>query len=343
MPELDFEICAAAAVYNGGVFEEDTIMSVLKKKINNDYTCVHNAFIKDKKLSIAAKGLLLVMLSLPENWNFSIVGLQAIVPDGKDKVSSTLKILERMGYLRRSRVTNDKGVITDWEYCFSDEPVFRDDDSTDGGGSSGDESQTLPLSEKPYVKEKTEDSPLSENPSVESSAVETPRVETKDAYKILNNKILKNQVRINEDCAADAAPSAETSVEEAKAENSKPEKKTANVALFSKIICCLNEKAGTHYRANSEATRRLISARLNEGFVFEDFKAVIERKCSEWLGTDMAMYLRPQTLFGTKFEGYLNAPAFIGKKAEPKQAKTKTESRQYGTDMIDLLNAYLEE
>ena len=319
-------------------------MSVLKKKINNDYTCVHNAFIKDKKLSIAAKGLLLVMLSLPENWNFSIVGLQSIVPDGKDKVSSTLKILESMGYLRRSRVTNDKGVITDWEYCFSDEPVFRDD--TDSGGSSGDEQSAAPQSEKPKVGELTEDIPYSEIPSVEKSAVETPRVDTADAYKILNNKILKNQVRINEmcadgaDCAADAAPPAEVSAKES---GRHKKKKSADTVLFNEIICCLNEKAGTHYKPNSESTRRLISARLNEGFALEDFKAVIDRKCAEWLGTDMAMYLRPQTLFGTKFESYLNAPVSRSKKAVPKQPKTEQEERSYDTDIRDLLNAYLEE
>ena len=331
-------------------------MSILKKRVNSDFTCVHNAFIRDRSLSIAAKGLLLVMLSLPENWNFSISGLQSIVPDGKDKVSSTLKILEKMGYLRRTRVTNDKGVVTDWEYCFSDEPVFRDDEDDENGSAVPSSS---PQSGKPDVEEKKEDNPQSGFPYVGESDVGDPQVETTDAYKILNNKILKNQVRINEmcaegaECVADAAPSAETAVEVScadkdgvetvKDESSRPEKKTANAALFSEIICYLNEKAGTHYRPNGEATRRLISARLNEGFVFEDFKVVIERKCSEWLGTDMAMYLRPQTLFGTKFEGYLNAPAFVGKKAEPKQAKTKTESRQYGTDMIDLLNAYLEE
>ena len=327
-------------------------MSILKKRVNSDFTCVHNAFIRDKELSIAAKGLLLVMLSLPENWNFSIVGLQALVPDGKDKVSSTLKILERLGYLRRSRVTNDKGVITDWEYCFSDEPVFRDDEDT-GGGSSGGEPPVVPRSEKPDVEEETEVSPLSENPSVDSSAVETPQVETKDAYKILNNKTLINQELINKTCAggadraADAAPSAEVveeSAETAKAENSKATKKSsADTALFSEIICYLNEKAGTHYKANSEATRRLISARVNEGFVLEDFRTVIDRKCAEWLGTNMAMYLRPQTLFGTKFESYLNAPAFNEKKSGLKQSETNTEPRQYGTDMIDLLNAYLEE
>lgn len=73
------------------------------------------------------------------------------------------------------------------------------------------------------------------------------------------------------------------------------------------IISYLNEKAKTHYKSNTPKTVRLIRARLKEGFTIEDFKAVIEKKCDDWLGNEkMERYLRPETLFGTKFEGYLN-------------------------------------
>ena len=73
------------------------------------------------------------------------------------------------------------------------------------------------------------------------------------------------------------------------------------------IISCLNEKTKKHYKANTPKTVRLIRARLKEGFTVEDFKAVIEKKCDDWLGNEkMERYLRPETLFGTKFEGYLN-------------------------------------
>ena len=76
------------------------------------------------------------------------------------------------------------------------------------------------------------------------------------------------------------------------------------------IIYYLNQKAGMNFRASSKVTQSHIRARLDEGFTVEDFKIVIDKKCDEWLGTDFAQYLRPTTLFGTKFEGYLNAPAF---------------------------------
>lgn len=79
------------------------------------------------------------------------------------------------------------------------------------------------------------------------------------------------------------------------------------------VIAHLNEKAGTHYRTSDVAVKH-IRARLREGYKQEDFFTVIDKKCKEWINTDMARYLRPETLFGTKFESYLNAPAATGKR-----------------------------
>ena len=76
---------------------------------------------------------------------------------------------------------------------------------------------------------------------------------------------------------------------------------------YGEIIDYLNMKCGTRYRTSNTKTRSLISARFNEGFILDDFKKVIDKKVSEWKGTNMEQYLRPETLFGTKFEGYLNS------------------------------------
>ena len=73
------------------------------------------------------------------------------------------------------------------------------------------------------------------------------------------------------------------------------------------IVDYLNSKADTKYRAGTESTARHIRARLNEGYTVDDFFAVIDKKVAEWKGTDMEKYLRPETLFGSKFESYLNA------------------------------------
>ncbi|MCY7858684.1 phage replisome organizer N-terminal domain-containing protein [Bacillus sonorensis] len=75
---------------------------------------------------------------------------------------------------------------------------------------------------------------------------------------------------------------------------------------YKLIIDLLNKVAGTKYRHTTPKTKTLIKARWNEGFRFDDFKHVILVKCEEWRGTDLDKYLRPETLFGTKFENYLN-------------------------------------
>lgn len=80
-------------------------------------------------------------------------------------------------------------------------------------------------------------------------------------------------------------------------------------AEVAEVVAYLNEKAGTRYRPSSKSNSQHIHARLAEGFTVDDCKAVIDKKCAEWLGTDFAQYLRPVTLFGGKFEAYLNAPA----------------------------------
>lgn len=74
------------------------------------------------------------------------------------------------------------------------------------------------------------------------------------------------------------------------------------------IIDYLNTVLQTNYKYKSANTQKHIKARLEEGFTFDDFKAVIDKKTEEWKDTEMQQYLRPETLFGNKFESYLNAP-----------------------------------
>lgn len=74
----------------------------------------------------------------------------------------------------------------------------------------------------------------------------------------------------------------------------------------SEIVGYLNERIGSQFKPGTKATRRHINARLSEGFTVADFKAVIDKKAKDWLKDPrMSQYLRPETLFGTKFEGYL--------------------------------------
>jgi len=88
--------------------------------------------------------------------------------------------------------------------------------------------------------------------------------------------------------------------------------------IYSSVIDYLNEKTERtgkeKYSSTSPKTQTLIKARLREEYELEDFKTVIDKKCKEWLGTDMEKYLRPETLFGNKFESYLKQKTPITKK-----------------------------
>lgn len=78
------------------------------------------------------------------------------------------------------------------------------------------------------------------------------------------------------------------------------------VDVYKEVINYLNNKINSNYKYTTKKTQSLIHSRLEEGFKLEDFKKVIDVKAKEWMGTDYERYLRPETLFGTKFEGYLN-------------------------------------
>lgn len=83
-----------------------------------------------------------------------------------------------------------------------------------------------------------------------------------------------------------------------------------NKAARKIIVNYLNQKLGTRYRPDSVNTKKHINARLDEGYKPDDFKTVIDKKCNDWIGTEYEKYLRPETLFGSKFESYLNQSGY---------------------------------
>lgn len=89
--------------------------------------------------------------------------------------------------------------------------------------------------------------------------------------------------------------------------NSKKDKKSEENELVEKVVECLNKTTGKRYRATSESVRSHILARIREGATFEEFQEVIQKMNIRWRNTEMAQYLRPRTLFGPKFEDYLNS------------------------------------
>ena len=97
-------------------------MSVVRVNKTKNYTVLSNYHFKEKKMSLKAKGLLSLMLSLPDDWNYSIAGLVALSKDGKDSVMGALAELEKFGYLYRVKTINEKGQFNGIEYNIFEEP-----------------------------------------------------------------------------------------------------------------------------------------------------------------------------------------------------------------------------
>lgn len=122
-------------------------MSVVRVHKNANFTVMSNYHFKEKKMSLKAKGLLSLMLSLPDDWDYSIAGLATLSKDGKDSIMSALGELEKFGYLERTRLTNDKGQFAGVEYNIFEQP------------------QEKPVSAKSNEENANEENSNSENPA----------------------------------------------------------------------------------------------------------------------------------------------------------------------------------
>ncbi len=109
---------------------------------------------------------------------------------------------------------------------------------------------------------------------------------------------------------------------------SAPSKRGISVDIYQQIVEELNQKTGKQYRWNTTETKALIRARLNDGFSPEDFKKVIFIKSKQWLGDEkFTPYLRPKTLFSSKFEGYLQEWYSYQKKLDQQKAEYEKAKR----------------
>ena len=142
-------------------------MAVYRVERTRDYTVMSNHHLKDTSLSLKAKGLLSLMLSLPDDWNFNMRGLSSICKEGLEAIGSALKELEKAGYMVRNQLRGANGRITDTEYIIYErpqEPAPADPDTA--GPDTPPPDTTLPYPGNPDVVE-----PDMAAPSVENHAL----------------------------------------------------------------------------------------------------------------------------------------------------------------------------
>ena len=133
-------------------------MAVFRIEKNKNYTVMANYHLRDISLSLKAKGLLSLMLSLPEDWDYTTKGLACICKDGVDSICSTVKELEKAGYVQRRRLRNELGHLTEIEYTILEKPV-RTAASEESLPDSSEKAGTPPKREKPVLDDPALDSP----------------------------------------------------------------------------------------------------------------------------------------------------------------------------------------
>lgn len=211
-------------------------------KESGNFVTVHKDFIHDDNISWKAKGILLYLLSRPDDWQIYETELINHTSDGRDSLRTGIKELEKVGYIKRERKRDKNGQLREYEYM-----VYEHSNHI-GNSYVG----------KTYVGE------------------------TYVGKSNTTNNDSTNNDNTNNDSRVDSIP-------------------------YKEIIDYLNIKTGKRFSHKSNANTKLIKARINEGYTKDDFFKVIDTKTTEWINVeDMKQYLQPTTLFGNKFDKYLN-------------------------------------
>lgn len=146
-------------------------MAVFRVQKNKDYTVMSNTHLRDIRLTLKAKGLLSLMLSLPDGWDYSINGLCELSKDGYESVMNALREIEKFGYLKRTRATDGHGKFAGFDYDIFETP------------QSGFPITEKPRTEKPYTGNPTQlntDISNTELSNTEEEIPPTPPVQTSE-------------------------------------------------------------------------------------------------------------------------------------------------------------------
>jgi len=158
-------------------------MSVFRVERTENYTVMSNYHLRDLNLSLKAKGLLSMMLSLPENWDYTLSGLSCICKEGKDSIRAGILELEKAGYIQRSQTIGKDGKFGSNDYVIREAPVGQEpplEEPSSGTPLSEEPSSKNQTAEKPTAGASSSAQPLSENPTTDSTSTEKPTERNKD-------------------------------------------------------------------------------------------------------------------------------------------------------------------
>ena len=178
-------------------------------KKEKDFVQIPNSILTSPDISLKAKGILALMLSLPDNWKFSIEGIASKCKESKECISNAIKELESAGYVKRTMKHGDDGKITGMEYEIFEEPytVTENEEHNEEKHCEDKPCSANPSAEKPLMEEPSEEKPLTDKPSTENPSMvlpvkekpseENPWVNNTIINKKENNNILFSNIQSN--------------------------------------------------------------------------------------------------------------------------------------------------
>lgn len=245
----------------------------LIKKDNGNYTNTNNQLVRDDDLTWKARGIFNYLWSQANEWQFYVKEIASHSKDGEKALQSGLQELERHGYLKRVNRHSKDGSFDGLDWILDDTGKLN----RQAQNSVNGEKEAKP----PKNRQNTPDVKRAQRETRPAQNLPLRNNNNKNyQYKEISNK--------RNNGSAKAEPS----------------------SIHEDVIDYLNGKIGARYKSSSAINKRLIDARVKEGYTLYDFKRVIDNKVASWAQDQkMSKYLRPQTLFGTKFESYLNERA----------------------------------
>ena len=227
-------------------------MAVFRVEKNKGYTVMSNHHLRNKELTLKAKGLLSQMLSLPENWDYTLAGLSHINKESIDAIRTAVLELEKAGYITRTQGRDEKGKMTAITYTIYEQPIS-------------------PVLDQPVLENPTSDKPILEKPKVDNPTSENPMQLNKD---IQNTDLSKKEEKNKDGLNTDSIPILSPVPSPLREQEPLPEKKGTDekdaYKIYEEII-----------KDNIEYEHLINAKRLDRDRIDEILDLILETVCSK--------------------------------------------------------------
>lgn len=178
-------------------------MAILRNRTQKNFTIVSNGILQEKSLTLKERGMLATLLSLPNDWDFTVFGLMKIIPEKKDAINSAINSLEKKGYIKRYRLRDEQGHMKATVIEVFDTPQSDDGTNSDNNEDDGDTEddtrmdkpeENVPELGNPASENPASDNPTLGNPTLGEPTLEEPMLENQPQYNTKANQVLNESI-----------------------------------------------------------------------------------------------------------------------------------------------------